>query len=231
MTLANLTYYAVLLKNDLHQIHLHAVGPQFDKVHAITDELYTEAQEEVDSLAEMAIAEGNEVKSFTDIRSVVDESEWPTLEGDAWDMDLFVKDFAEIGTRYLDAIEDCECNDIHRAALDEVALFWDKEVNFFNAARQVGCENPDVEAEKEDSYDAMDDAEVAEEDPEFGLQSMTTDMIVSGYDPLDHKDEDNAGADLWTDIEDEAEASEESEEETPEEEEPEEESTKDEDEE
>lgn len=206
MTLAELTYYAFLLRNDLHHIHLHAAGPQFDKVHAITDELYNEAQDEVDSLAEMAISEGDEVKSFSDVRAVVDESEWPTLEGEAWDMDLFVKDFAEIGKRYLDAIEDCDCNDIHRSALDEIALFWDKEVNFFNAARQIGCENPDVEGttdeedlvddltDPDDAYtyiDAMQDAELTDSDTDvgddLGLQSMTTDMLVTGYNPVDEK--------------------------------------------
>ena len=206
MTLAELTYYAFLLRNDLHHIHLHAAGPQFDKVHAITDELYDEAQDEVDSLAEMAIAEGCEVKSFTDVRSVIDDSQWPTIEGEVFDMPDFVEAFDEIGHRYLDAIEDCDCNDIHRAALDEIALFWDKEVNFFNAARQIGCEECEAEIDDElDDTDAMEAASIEDDDDEeFGLQSMTSDMIVAGFNPLDDKDDesDDSGADLWTDSKD-----------------------------
>lgn len=182
MTLDTLTYYSCLLKNDLHTIHLHATGPEFDKIHAVTQELYEEAEEEFDELAEMAIAEGCKIGNINEIRKYVSEEEWPTLEDDAFGTS-YTEILEEIGHRYIDAIKDVECDDIHKPYIDEIGLFWSKEIDFKNAARKFETSTADglyTDAEEElgenpDVPDFVDNS----------LEYIKSDDFISGGERID----------------------------------------------
>lgn len=52
-------YSAVALANDMKHIHTHAKGTLFDNIHAICNEYYEKANEEADTLAELAMEKGD----------------------------------------------------------------------------------------------------------------------------------------------------------------------------
>lgn len=52
-------YSAVALVNDMKHIHTHAKGTLFDNIHNICNEYYEKANEDADTLAELAIEKGD----------------------------------------------------------------------------------------------------------------------------------------------------------------------------
>lgn len=184
MTLADLTYYAYLLKNDFHHVHLHAGGPDFDKIHAISQELYEELEDEIDELAEMAIMEGCSLESFSIVNSFIDDSQWEPENETMYNWDSFVKVVAEKGGKYLDAIGETTVNlNANKSYLDEIERFWLKEINYKNCARELADKTyVDAQTEIEDSKEFEADDSEAEE-----LENMTSDLVVTGgieIDPL-----------------------------------------------
>lgn len=53
--LARLCYAATALANDMKHVHFHAVGPKFDRIHAICEEYYNKAAADADELGELAM--------------------------------------------------------------------------------------------------------------------------------------------------------------------------------
>lgn len=137
MELSDLTYFVVLLKNDLYTMHLHSTGDKFDTIHGITNDLYEEAAKEQDTLAELAISDSQEVKSFTNVADFAKKNDWTPIDENSYDWNKFVSTLNDIGGKFLKAIEDTNTiNDSEQSYLDEIWLFWNKEVNFKNAARK-----------------------------------------------------------------------------------------------
>lgn len=181
MTLDTLAYFSCLLKNDLHTIHLHAGGKAFDKIHEVTQQLYEEAESEFDELAEFAITEGCKVDNINNIRKHVSEEEWPSIESDFFNEESFVEALDEVGHRYLDAIKEVECEDIHKPYLDEIGLFWSKQIDFLNAARR--CEEGDctyIDAENE-----LDSEEGPDDFVEKGLEYIKSDDFIGSGEKID----------------------------------------------
>lgn len=137
MELSDLTYFVVLLKNDLYTMHLHSAGDKFDTIHGITNDLYEEAAKEQDTLAELAISDSQEVKSFTNVADFAKKNDWTPIDENSYDWNKFVSTLDDIGGKFLKAIEDTNTiNDSEQSYLDEIWLFWNKEVNFKNVARK-----------------------------------------------------------------------------------------------
>lgn len=186
MELSDLTYYAYLLKNDMHHIHLHCGGPDFDKIHSLTQELYEELDKEIDDLAEMAISEGCSVESFSNVKSFIDESQWEPENENLYDWTAFVNALNDKGGKYLDALSETTPSvNVHRSILDEFEAFWQKEINFKNSSRLLNTDNAPnyVDAEVE----LADDEFTPDDDDAEGIERLQTDlMITSGIeiDPL-----------------------------------------------
>lgn len=186
MELSDLTYYAYLLKNDMHHIHLHCGGPDFDKIHSLTQELYEELDKEIDDLAEMAISEGCSVESFSNVKSFVDESQWEPENENLYDWTAFVNALNDKGGKYLDALSETTPKvNVHRSILDEFEAFWQKEINFKNTSRLLSTENAPnyVDAEVE----LADDEFIPDDDDAEGIERLQTDLMITGgieIDPL-----------------------------------------------
>lgn len=185
MELSDLTYYAYLLKNDMHHIHLHCGGPDFDKIHSLTQELYEELDKEIDELAEMAISEGCSVESFSNVKSFIDESQWEPENETVYYWDSFIKALADKGGKYLDALSETSTKvNVNRTILDEFEKFWNKEINFKNVARTLndsdGSTYIDAQVELEDDKEFEADDSESE-----GLESMSTDLMVTGGIEID----------------------------------------------
>ena len=187
MTLSDLTYYAFLFKNDLHHVHLHASGEDFDKIHAISQSLYEELDSEIDELAELAISNGCSVDCFSNVKSFVDESQWEPEKEEAYNWEAFMKVLSEKGRKYLDSINDCEEKDDRAVTnyLDDIYSFWDKEVNYKTAARGITSGDTYIDA-MVDVEDGEEGAINYDKDGE-DLESMNTDLIITSgvrIDPL-----------------------------------------------
>ena len=182
MELNDLTYYAYLLRNDMHHIHLHCGGPDFDKIHSLTQELYEELDEEIDDLAEMAISEGCSIESFSNVKSFVDESEWEPENETVYDWDAFVNILNDKGGKYLEAIRETSPKvKVHKTVLDEFEAFWQKEINFKNSSRLLSTPTyVDAEAEIADEGEFIPDDDDADE-----VERLQTDLMVTGGIELD----------------------------------------------
>lgn len=182
MKLNDLTYYAYLLKNDIIHIHLHCGGPDFDKIHSLTQELYEELENEIDDLAEMAISEGCSIESFSNVKSFIDESQWEPENETFYDWNDFVSVLAEKGEKYLSAISETTADiAAHKTVLDDFEAFWQKEINFKNSARTLETYvDAEIELANEDDFTPDDD------DAE-GVEKLQTDLMITGgieIDPL-----------------------------------------------
>lgn len=174
-SIAKAAMCANLFANDLKQMHLHAAGVEFDRIHLITQELYDELLAEIDELSEIAVSEGEKVPNFTDVKSYIDtENEWKPVTDESITWPDFVSQLDEKGRKYIDTLKDISSEN-SQTAIDDYIHFWSKEINFKNSAR---LEEP-MEA---DYLDIMSDAAEEEktelEDRENQLSDDTVDMYV-----------------------------------------------------
>ena len=177
MTMDQITYLCVMLKNDFHYIHLHAAGPDFDKIHSIAGDLYEELQQEEDELAELAISNCCPIDNFNNIISAYTQESKELLQKEAFSFEDLVEYIDENGREYLDALKSVECDDETQDYIDEIRLFWKKQVDYFNAARKIPVNVEDIEQESdtpsdywsEKDYTAagyFDKSELTEQEPE-----------------------------------------------------------------
>ena len=202
--IAKAAMYANLFANDLKFMHWHASGTEFDKIHAITEELYDEAFDEADDLAEIAIAAGEKVANVSDIKSFVEtgeSGEWEVVSEEAITWPAFVDYLKDRGEKYIDALKDIEDED---SVISDYIHFWNKEINYKNAARAIldqpmeadyidaaaeaadylGPRDGDVNNGDDLSDEVVDmftyaDAK-ANNSTWNGFETMSSDMIVSG---------------------------------------------------
>lgn len=205
---AKAALYAQLLANDLKTMHLHAVGDDFDKIHQISEVLYEEAMSEADDLSELAISNGEQVPNASLIAQFVDiESEWPPLVGETFNWPQFVSNLQKIGSSYLGVLDGVK----DAPEVDDMIIFWNKEINYKNAARGFGHEDEAYEA---DYLDNLTDPELQfntnQNNPDDisdevvdmimyndakannstwnGYESMTTPMMVTGGEEVQDGD-------------------------------------------
>ena len=202
--IAKAAMFANLFANDLKFMHWHASGTEFDKIHAITEELYDEAFDEADDLAEIAIAAGEKIANVSDIKSFVETGEygeWEVVSEETITWPVFVDYLKDRGEKYIDALKDIEDED---SVISDYIHFWNKEINYKNAARAIldqpmeadyidaaaeaadylGPRDGDVNNGDDLSDEVVDmftyaDAK-ANNSTWNGFETMSSDMIVSG---------------------------------------------------
>lgn len=202
--IAKAAMFANLFANDLKFMHWHASGTEFDKIHAITEELYNEALAEADDIAEIAIAAGEKVANVSDIKSFVetgDAGEWEVVSEEAITWPAFVDYLQDRGDKFIDALKDIESED---PVISDYIHFWNKEIHYKNAARAI-LDQPmeadyiDAASEaaeylgprdgEENNGDDLSDEVVdmftyadakANNSTWNGFETMSSDMIVSG---------------------------------------------------
>ena len=202
--IAKAAMFANLFANDLKFMHWHASGTEFDKIHAITEELYDEAFDEADDLAEIAIAAGEKIANASDIKSFVEtgeSGEWEVVSEETITWPAFVDYLKDRGEKYIDALKDIEDED---SVISDYIHFWNKEINYKNAARAIldqpmeadyidaaaeaadylGPRDGDVNNGDDLSDEVVDmftyaDAK-ANNSTWNGFETMSSDMIVSG---------------------------------------------------
>ena len=202
--IAKAAMFANLFANDLKFMHWHASGTEFDKIHAITEELYDEAFDEADDLAEIAIAAGEKIANVSDIKSFVEtgeSGEWEVVSEETITWPVFVDYLKDRGEKYIDALKDIEDED---SVISDYIHFWNKEINYKNAARAIldqpmeadyidaaaeaadylGPRDGDVNNGDDLSDEVVDmftyaDAK-ANNSTWNGFETMSSDMIVSG---------------------------------------------------
>ena len=202
--IAKAAMFANLFANDLKFMHWHASGTEFDKIHTITEELYDEAFDEADDLAEIAIAAGEKVANVSDIKSFVEtgeSGEWEVVSEEAITWPAFVDYLKDRGEKYIAALKDIEDED---PVISDYIHFWNKEINYKNAARAIldqpmEADYVDAAAEAADylgprdgdvnNGDDLSDEVVdmftyadakANNSTWNGFETMSSDMIVSG---------------------------------------------------
>lgn len=202
--IAKAAMFANLFANDLKFIHWHASGTEFDKIHAITEELYDEAFDEADDLAEIAIAAGEKIANVSDIKSFVETGEygeWEVVSEETITWPAFVDYLKDRGEKYIDALKDIEDED---SVISDYIHFWNKEINYKNAARAIldqpmEADYVDAASEAADYLGPRDGDEINGDDLSDevvdmftyadakannstwnGFETMSSDMIVSG---------------------------------------------------
>ena len=224
--IAKAAMFANLFANDLKFMHWHASGTEFDKIHAITEELYDEAFDEADDLAEIAIAAGEKIANVSDIKSFVDtgeSGEWEVVSEETITWPAFVDYLKDRGEKYIDALKDIEDED---SVISDYIHFWNKEINYKNAARAI-LDQPmeadyiDAAAEAADYLGPRDGDEINGDDLSDevvdmftyadakannstwnGFETMSSDMIVSGGQEVSEDELNDSDEFDFNDVED-----------------------------
>ena len=224
--IAKAAMFANLFANDLKFMHWHASGTEFDKIHAITEELYDEAFDEADDLAEIAIAAGEKIANVSDIKSFVEtgeSGEWEVVSEETITWPVFVDYLKARGEKYIDALKDIEDED---SVISDYIHFWNKEINYKNAARAIldqpmeadyidaaaeaadylGPRDGDVNNGDDLSDEVVDmftyaDAK-ANNSTWNGFETMSSDMIVSGGQEVSEDELNDSDEFDFNDVED-----------------------------
>lgn len=211
--IAKAAMFANLFANDLKHMHWHASGTEFDKIHSITEELYEEALAEADEIAEIAIAAGEKMGNISDIKSFIEtgeSSEWEVVSEDAITWPAFVDYLKDRGEKYIDALNDIKDED---SVIDDYIHFWNKEINYKNAARAfldqpMEADYVDAAAEaanylgpiEDEADESLSDDVVdmyiyadakANNSSWNGFETMSSDMIVSGGEEVSEEELEN----------------------------------------
>lgn len=227
--IAKAAMYANLFANDLKFMHWHASGTEFDKIHAITEELYDEAFDEADDLAEIAIAAGEKIANVSDIKSFVEtgeSGEWEVVSEEAITWPAFVDYLKDRGEKYIAALKDIEDED---SVISDYIHFWNKEINYKNAARAIldqpmEADYVDAAAEAANYLGPRDGDEINGDDLSDevvdmftyadakannstwnGFETMSSDMIVSGGQEVSEDELNDSDEFDFNDVEDDEE--------------------------
>lgn len=135
--IALLGYACTLASNDLHHIHLCAIGDKFQEIHESADEYLSKVRELNDFCLELAKEGGLETYNETFANDVIKDAgnDWKVAEDKEYD---FVKAFTEISniltdlSQFIMIIEDMEgvTSDV-TSVLDEYLREFTKAVNYF----------------------------------------------------------------------------------------------------
>jgi DNA-binding ferritin-like protein len=141
LSLADMAYVAFLWRNDLHWLHHHISGAQFDELHEVFGEYYEKAIEEFDFFSEKAIANGENIINLSRVNNTEIYNSWNPLEesanGDVWNF-IDIKNANTMlianGTEYIEALQLCRQNiegktDIE-SKIDEFLDYWTTEIHY-----------------------------------------------------------------------------------------------------
>ena len=133
-------YSAVALANDMKHIHTHAKGTLFDNIHNICNEYYEKANEDADTLAELAIEKGDTVFNSSYLLS---ELNYKPTNYSNYDFELAMRTVKGCIEKYIKALADLrsKTNDPSvESLLDDMARYWKKEKDYKIKARLADSE-------------------------------------------------------------------------------------------
>lgn len=128
-----------MFANDLLFLHHHAIGEKFDTIHSITEELYKKALEHLDTLSEQAIIWKEYIGNYNFLSDALLEFYGQPCEEQKIDWSLLVHVLDDKGNTIIDALRSLSngyTSDV-KSLIDEIVLFWNKEINYKNAARKA----------------------------------------------------------------------------------------------
>lgn len=133
-------YSAVALANDMKHIHTHAKGALFDNIHAICNEYYEKANEEADTLAELAMEKGDTAYNSSYLLS---ELNYKPTNYSNYDFELAMRVAKGCIEKYVKVLADLrnKTNDSSvQSLLDDIARYWKKEKDYKIKARLADSE-------------------------------------------------------------------------------------------
>ena len=133
-------YSAVALANDMKHIHTHAKGKLFDNIHSICNEYYEKANEDADTLAELAIEKGDIILNSS---YLLDELNYKPTNYSKYDFELAMNTTKGCIEKYLKVLTDLrnKTNDPSvQSLLDDTVRYWKKEKDYKIKARLADSE-------------------------------------------------------------------------------------------
>lgn len=128
-------YSAVALVNDMKHIHTHAKGTLFDNIHNICNEYYEKANEDADTLAELAIEKGDIIFNSSYLLS---ELNYKPTNYSNYDFDLAMHVVEDCIEKYLVVLANLrnKTDDPSvQSLLDDMMRYWNKEKDYKIKAR------------------------------------------------------------------------------------------------
>ncbi len=133
-------YSAVALANDMKHIHTHAKGTLFDNIHSICNEYYEKANDEADTLAELAIEKGDTILNSS---YLLDELNYKPTNYSDYYFDLAMRVIEDCIEKYLKALNDLRNKTLDtsvQSLLDDMMRYWKKEKYYKIKARLADSE-------------------------------------------------------------------------------------------
>lgn len=130
-----LAYLAYAISNDMKHVHTHAIGRQFDRVHAIGMEYYDKLSEDADDFTELALEYGESVMNPS---YAAKEMGWTPLNMKVYKYDeamLVISDCLEKYVEMLDTIRSNGNDTDVESLIDDKLRYWKKELNYKMKAR------------------------------------------------------------------------------------------------
>lgn len=133
-------YSAVALANDMKHIHTHAKGTLFDNIHAICNEYYEKANEEADTLAELAMEKGDIILNPSYLLNGLN---YKPTNYSKYDFELAMRTAKGCIEKYVKVLTDLrnKTDDPSvQSLLDDIARYWKKEKDYKIKARLTDSE-------------------------------------------------------------------------------------------
>lgn len=133
-------YSAVALANDMKHIHTHAKGSLFDNIHNICNEYYEKANEEADTLAELAI---EKEETILNPSYLFDGLNYKPTNYSKYDFELAMFTARDCIEKYLKVLANLrnKTNDPSvQSLLDDMVRYWKKEKDYKIKARLADWE-------------------------------------------------------------------------------------------
>ena len=123
-------YSAVALANDMKHIHTHAKGTLFDNIHSICNEYYEKANEEADTLAELAIEKEDTILNPS---YLLDGLNYKPTNYSKYDFELAMRTARGCIEKYVKVLADLrnKTDDPSvQSLLDDMVRYWKKEKDY-----------------------------------------------------------------------------------------------------
>lgn len=133
-------YSAVALANDMKHIHTHAKGTLFDNIHNVCNEYYEKANEDADTLAELAIEKGDTILNPS---YLLDGLSYKPTNYSKYDFELAMSTAKGCIEKYLKVLADLrnKTDDSSvQSLLDDTVRYWKKEKDYKIKARLADWE-------------------------------------------------------------------------------------------
>lgn len=133
-------YSAVALANDMKHIHTHAKGTLFDNIHAICNEYYEKANEEADTLAELAMEKEDIILNPSYLLNGLN---YKPTNYSKYDFELAMRTAKGCIEKYVKVLTDLrnKTDDPSvQSLLDDIARYWKKEKYYKIKARLADLE-------------------------------------------------------------------------------------------